>query len=324
MRYLAALLLSAFFGVPATAAEKIVFGLDYVPSGQHAPFYVARDKGFFAENGLDVDIQRGYGSTDAVKRVASGAVDIAFGDTGAVIMARADGLKVKSFAMIYVNAPYTLILRHDAEVKTPADLIGKTLAGPVGSATRVMFPLFARKAGLDPAKVNWYTTDASNLLPVLLSGRAAGVSEYYAGYTTYMSKAKENGVALDIMRYSDYGVDIYSNGLVARDETISAHPDMLKRFVKALKEAYGYSFAHPQDAAEILAKAQPQLAAAEIVGNIKSVQELDTPKNPGTHPWGYIQKDLMLSTQAAVVDAFAAENASKVAIDDCFTNQFVE
>ena len=119
-------MLAALLPLPASAADHVVFGLDYVPSGQHAPFYVAQGKGFFAENGLDVDMQRGYGSSDTVKRVAAGAFEIGFGDTGAVILSRAEGLKVKLFAMIYVHAPYTLIVRDDAEIKTPKDLVGKT------------------------------------------------------------------------------------------------------------------------------------------------------------------------------------------------------
>jgi NitT/TauT family transport system substrate-binding protein len=305
------------------AADNVVFGLDYIPSGQHAAFYVALDKGFFAKNELNVDIQRGYGSTDAVKRVGAGTVEIGFGDTAAVIAARSDGLKVKAVAMIYANAPYVLLLRRDASVKTPADLVGKTLAAPVGSASRVMFPTFADKAKIDPASVNWLTTDAANLLPVLLSGRAAGVAEYYAGHFTYVSKAKDNGVELDVMKFSNYGVSVYSNAILVRDETIAAKPDVVRRFVKALREAYQYTFAHPQEAAEILVKLQPQLVPALVVGNIKSVQELNTPKSCGEQPWGFMDREIMLSTRQAAVLAFPDSKPESTPIEDSFTNQFL-
>jgi NitT/TauT family transport system substrate-binding protein len=307
----------------ASAADHVVFGLDYVPSGQHAPFYVAQGKGFFAANGLDVDMQRGYGSSDTVKRVAAGAFEVGFGDTGAVILSRAEGMKVKTFAMIYVQAPYTLIVRDDAEIKTPKDLVGKTLAGPVGSATRTMFPFFAQRAGIDPGSVNWLTTDAANLLPVLLANRAAGVAEFYAGHATYLAKAEENGVKLHVIKYSDYGVDIYSNGLIARDQTISERPDVLRRFVKALHEAYEYTYAHPEEAAQILADAQPHLSPQLIQANIQAVKELNTPKRTD-RPWGYIDRDMMVATRQAAAEAYASENAKVISVDECFTNDFVK
>jgi NitT/TauT family transport system substrate-binding protein len=315
-------MLAVLFPSFANAADRVVFGLDYVPSGQHAPFYVAQGKGFFTANGLDVDMQRGYGSSDTVKRVAAGAFEIGFGDTGAVILSRAEGLKVKTFAMIYVKAPYTLIVRDDADIKTPKDLIGKTLAGPVGSATRTIFPLFARRAGIDPAGVNWLTTDAANLLPVLLSNRAAGVAEFYAGHATYLTKAEENGVKLHLIKYSDYGVDIYSNGLIARDQTIAERPDVLRRFVKAIHEAYVYTYAHPEEAAQILAEAQPHLTPKLILANIQAVKELNTPKRDD-RPWGYIDRDMMIATREAAAEAYASENAKAVSVDECFTNEFV-
>jgi NitT/TauT family transport system substrate-binding protein len=307
----------------ARAADHVVFGLDYVPSGQHAPFYVAQGKGFFAANGLDVDMQRGYGSSDTVKRVAAGTFEIGFGDAAAVVLSRSQGLKVKLIAMIYVNAPYTLIVRDDAKIATPKDLVGKTLAGPVGAATRTMFPIFARKVGIDPASVNWLTTDAANLLPVLLSNRAAGVAEYYAGHATYLIKGEENGVKLKTMNYSDFGLDIYSNGLIARDETIAERPDVLRRFVKAIREAYAYSYAHPEEAAQILATAQPQLSPPIIQANIQAVRELDTPKQ-AEPAWGYINRDRMIATQEAAAEAYASEPAKAVSVDDCFTNDFVK
>lgn len=308
---------------PAMAADKVVFGLDYVPSGQHAPFYTALEKGFFAKNGLDVEMVRGYGSTDAVKRVAAGTVELGFGDTGAVILSRAEGQKVKLFTMIYGNAPFVLIVRRDSGIKSPADLPGKTLAAPVGSASRTMFPLLAQKTGLDPASVNWLTTDAANLLPVLLANRAAGVGEFYAGHYTFLTKAAENNLVLDVIRYSDYGVKIYSNGLIVRDETLRERPDVVRRFAKAIREAFAYTFANPEDAAKALASRQPHLSPPIIVGNIQSVKELNHTTESAEKGWGYIDRAAMLATRDLVANVFKAPAAKDIPIEDFYTNDFL-
>ncbi len=306
------------------AADKVLFGLDWIPSGQHAPYYVAQAKGFFAANGLDVDMQRGYGSTDSVKRVAAGTTEIGFGDTAAVILSRGEGLKVKVFAMIYGNAPYSLLLRRDAGIKTPKDLVGKTLAAPTGGASRTMFPAFAKLAGIDANDVKWLTTDAANLLPVLLANRAAGTAGYYVSHFTDESKTAQNGVETFSMRYSDYGLKIYSNGLVARDETIRDRPDVLRRFVKAMSEAFAYTFANPKEAAELLVKQNPQLTAELVVGDIQSVKDLNETKAAAENGWGFIDKDTMLATRDVVSDVFNAPVAKAIPVEEFYVNQFIQ
>src|SRR5262245_29156712 len=160
----------------AAAADKVTLGLDWVISGQHAPFFVAKEKGFYAQEGLDVDIMRGYGSADAVKRVAAGNFDIGFGDAGALVLARGEGVRVKMVAVIYSNAPYSLVVRNDANIKEPRDLEGVTLAAPAGGAGRAMFPVFAKLSKIDSDKVKWLTIDAATMLPALIANRVAGIA----------------------------------------------------------------------------------------------------------------------------------------------------
>jgi NitT/TauT family transport system substrate-binding protein len=307
----------------ANAADRVVFGLDFVPSGQHTPFYVALKKGFFEANGLDIDLQRGYGSSDSVKRVASGAFEVGFGDAGTVVLSRGEGLKIKLFAMIYAVSPYALVLRDDADIKSAKDLAGKTLVGPVGSASRVMFPLLAKKVGIDPASVTWLTTDGASLLPALIANRASGMTAYTVGSATYLAKGAENGVKLSMLKFSDYGVNVYSNGLIARDETIAKKPDVLRRIVKSLSEAFAYTYAHPGEAAEIMVTAQPQLSRELTELDIVDVREANPVPGDG-HPWGYMSRDVMKKTQEAAAEAYASSTAAAVNIDDCFTNDLLK
>ena len=71
------------------------------------------------------------------------------------------------------------------------------------------------------------------------------------GAPTYVAKAKANDVGLHVMKFSDYNVEIYSNGIIFRDEAIAAHPDVVRRFVAALRDAYKFTFEHPEEAAQV-------------------------------------------------------------------------
>ena len=107
LRALCAALVLLAGGAGEAAAEKITLGVDWQIFGRHAGFVVAQDKGFYKAEGLDVDVIRGYGAADAVKRIAAGTITAGTGDTGALVISRSQGIKVKAVGMVYG----TIILR---------------------------------------------------------------------------------------------------------------------------------------------------------------------------------------------------------------------
>ena len=114
---------------------------------------LAAEGGHFARAGVNVQVDRGYGSADAITKVASGAYDMAFADIGALIQfnGRQAGAKVVSVFQVYDAAPMLILSLKKSNVTKPSDLAGKRLASPPGASSRVMFPLFALANGLDPA-----------------------------------------------------------------------------------------------------------------------------------------------------------------------------
>ena len=118
--------------------------------------FVALDKGFYKAEGLNVNIIRGQGSIDAVKKVATGAAQIGFADAGAVILARAnDSIPVKLVAIIYAKPPHAVFALADSGIKTPKDLEGRTVADAPFGAQRLIFNSYALAAGIDTNKVKW-------------------------------------------------------------------------------------------------------------------------------------------------------------------------
>ena len=320
---IAALVLGLTVGAAAhlQASEKVVFGLDWQVLGRHAGYIVAHERGLYREEGLDVDVQRGYGSADAVKRVAAGTVTFSFGDTGSLVIARAEGIKAKVVAMVYGKAPYALWLRKDAGVSKPADLEGKTLGGSAGSAVRVLFPAFAKMAGVDASKVKWQTLDAASLYPTLFSKRIDGMVDFAPGWPTVSKRAAEAKVELQQMFYVDSGFTIYSNGLVAREETIKDKPDLVRRFVRATLKGLDAAFKDPTDAAKILKRRYPELDEETVRGEIEIVRDLAWTEEARANGLGFMSAEKIKLTRDIITDAYGLKVA--VPVEDLYSNAFV-
>src|SRR5438445_1004155 len=147
---IAAVLLLAAGGPAWSAPKEVRYILDFMPDGFHAPYYVALDKGFFTEEGLNVKISRGYGSGDTVLKLAAGQYDIGLAAIGALITARAnENAAVKGIMLYLTRDMLTMWVRDEGKIATPKDLEGKTISTTPGNGHFVMFPAFAKGAGFD-------------------------------------------------------------------------------------------------------------------------------------------------------------------------------
>jgi NitT/TauT family transport system substrate-binding protein len=306
---------------PSHAMDKVVLGLDWQALGRHAGFFVAKANGYYEREGLDVDIQRGYGAADAVKRLAGGDTTFAFGDYGSLIIARSEGINVKAIAMIYARCPYVVWTRKSADIHSPKDLMGKNIGSPAGASVRLLFPAFASKVGFDDTKVNWVTVDAAGLYPLLFTGRADAVVDYELGWPTISGRAKEAGIEIDRLRFSDYGFDIYSNAIIAKDETLKNSPDVARRFVKASLEGMKAAFADPAAAGQIMKKAFPILDANSAAQEVEIVRSLAQSEDPKSTRLGFISADKATLTRDVVAKSYAIK--SDVAVSDTYTNDFL-
>jgi len=164
----------------AHAADKVTIVLDFTISGYHAPFFVAQDKGYFAEQGLEVSISRGYGSGDTVKKVASGVADVGFNHPAPLIIANAEGGNLRS-VMAYLNqemcATYSAV--ENANVRTPKDIEGKIWGGPPGHVCTIMLTALAEKTGFDLGTVKMQQMDAPQRLPMLATGQIGVTGSFF-------------------------------------------------------------------------------------------------------------------------------------------------
>jgi NitT/TauT family transport system substrate-binding protein len=242
----------------AAAQDKVTFALNWIPSGNHFGVFVAKDRGFYRDANLDVDIQRGYGSGDTLKRVATGNADIGIADAASVIIGRSKGMKVKQIASMF-DTPFDCIFFLERNgITMPKDLEGRTLGATAGETTVNILPIFAANAGIDAKKIPILNLSPSAKYASLAAKTVDAIVGSTVEEPAIQNAAQKNGSNVQRFRFSDYGVDYYSIGLIGSDEMLAMRPDLFKRLVGATMQGYAWSIQHPEEAADAFARSVPE------------------------------------------------------------------
>jgi NitT/TauT family transport system substrate-binding protein len=304
--------------MPHALAADISLITDFGYNGRHSYFYVALEKGFYKDEGLNVTILRGQGSGDAIKKVAAAAATFGFADAGSLVLARGnDGVPVKLVSVVYVQPPQALFVLESSSIKTPKDLEGKTLGETAAGSIRLLFPAYAKAAGIDESKVKWVAAESSALPSILASKRADAIGQFLVGEPLLAAATAPEGVRA--LAYKDVGLSYYGNGLVATEKTIEENPAMVRAFVRATIKGMKQAFADPAEAATIMNKHQKQLSVKVIEGETRMVAELATVKD---YPMGKIDPARVQETVQVISTYFKLNNP--VAPADLFADGFVE
>ncbi|RYF65547.1 MAG: ABC transporter substrate-binding protein, partial [Comamonadaceae bacterium] len=201
----------ALIAAPAAAQVPIKMVLNWKYEGPQAWFFLAQDKGYFKEEGLDVTIDQGEGSAASIPKVAAGAYQAGFGDINALVdlASKRPADAPVAVYMLYNTPPFTLVVKSDSPIKTPKDLEGKTVGGPANDGALKLFPAFAKIAKIDASKVN-ITNMAPNLREQMLTRGQIDAGFGYVTTVTFSAKGMGLDPAKDLrfIRYGDYGMDL--------------------------------------------------------------------------------------------------------------------
>jgi NitT/TauT family transport system substrate-binding protein len=246
----------------AKPLEKVTYLTSFGNFGRDSYAWVAKEKGFFAEAGFDVDIKPGGGTGDNITKIEAGAAMFTPLDLTGVLLARGNGgaKDVTVVAGIQQNTMAAIVSLEGNQITTPKDLEGKTLADSPGSVVRNLFPTYAKLAGVDATKVKWVNGQPANLIGLLAGGTVAGIGQFVVGKPTVESVAKDKKAVM--LPYSDVMNDLYGNVLVTSTKIAKEKPEMVKRFTAALVKGLAYSIDNPKESGEILQRNVPAAVAA--------------------------------------------------------------
>jgi len=266
-RILAATALAMSFGTAsAQAPEKFTFALNWFAVGDHAAYWVALEKGYYAKAGLDVTLENSKGSGDSIAKVDTDRVDAGLADTVAVLAAIARGARVKMVGMVFDKTPLNFFSRKDAPLTKPKDLEGKTIGAPAGDGQRQAWPAFAKLHNIDQSKVTWVNIEPAAKIAALAEKRVDVVGDYTTGLPFY-EKAMGVGNAV-MMPWADAGFDLYSMSVIASETTMAKKPRQLRAFLEASYMGWRDVMADPKAALAIFKKRVPEIDVSIIEPNM--------------------------------------------------------
>ena len=213
--------------------SQMKFVCDFAYQGNHAVWGLAIDRGMFAKDGLSVSMDRGYGSGDTIVKVASGAYDIGFADINALVKFNAQNPDKRCIA-VYQGFDRTLsaiISLSKANIKKPSDLTGKTLGAPEADASRLLFPVFAQKNGLDANSVSWKSIAPNLRETILVQGQVDAISGFTTTSFFNLVAAGVKPETIQMMTFAENGLDLYGNAVIVREDTLAARPKDIAIFV---------------------------------------------------------------------------------------------
>ncbi len=243
---------------PAGALVHIKLPVGYIPNIQFAPLYVAIDKGYFKDAGIEIEFDYSL-ETDAVSLVGANNLQFAVVSGEQVLLARAQGLPVVYIAAWYQQYPVAVVSKVGQGIQTPADLKGRKIGLPgLYGANYIGLDALLFSAGLSEKDV---TLDSIGFNQVV--ALAADKDQAVSVYTTNEPVQLEaQGYKLNEIRVADH-VQLASNGLITNEETIAKHPNLVQRMTGAFLKGLGYSIANPGDAYMISTKYIPDLIKAD-------------------------------------------------------------
>ncbi|MDP6087822.1 MAG: ABC transporter substrate-binding protein [Nitrospinota bacterium] len=307
----------------ALAAEKVSFFLDWVPYGKHASFYAGVKYGIYKKYGLDVTIQPGKGSGLSVKTIGAKGADYGHADMGTLIIGRANNpdLKVKEIAMIHHDNLFVVAYRKDSGIKTPKDLEGKKIGSAHQNSSKIVFPALAPFTGMDPSKVNWVIMEASAQEPSLFANRVHAIVSYRTRNPSTDIGAKKHGVPIAYFNYSDFGVNIYSNGIIAHEDTLKERPIRTRLFVVASMDAFKWSVKNTTKAIEAFIEKSPSVSRKQARGHWEIGVDVAITKETKRTGIGFMIREKVQQTIDTIFKYRKLKR--KPAVDEIYTNDFV-
>lgn len=250
---------------PASAQTRLKMVLNWKYQGPQGMFFLADDRGYFKQEGLEVTFDQGNGSGAAVPLVANGTYDLGFGDINALIelaAKRPQDAPVAVYVM-FNQPPFTVAVKAESPIRTPKDFAGKTLGGAANDGALKLWPAFCKIARIDCSGVKITNMQPNLREQMLMSGQVDGVFGYV---NTILFSAKLMGVKdeqLRFINFGDYGMDLYSNAVIVSQALKRDNPKAIAGFLRALNKGLVDALKDP-DAAVAAVKGREPLIKAGI------------------------------------------------------------
>lgn len=263
------LLLAACGGDPPTEPSKpgenkaVTLTLNWVPYGEHAPFYYGLKKGYYDAEGITLKIQPGGGSGKTIQTVAQEQTDFGWADTPPLLKGIDSGMKVRSVGVFLQKGPASIEFVADKGFTKPSDLKGRSIAGTPGDAMYATFPAWLKANGMQPGDVRVINVDAAGKIAQLTEGKVDAIMGFFHDQAPTIENA--TGKKVNYLLYADFGMNMLGTGLVAHDNLLSRDPDLVKAFVRATQKSWAEAVKDINGAADAMAELAEQEPPKDVL-----------------------------------------------------------
>jgi len=321
-KFIIAALTALAFAGPAAAADKVVLMLNWYVYGEHAPFYYGKEKGIYAAEGIDLEIQEGRGSAVTTQAVAAKTADFGYVDVPTMIKGAAKGAPVISTGILLQTSPMSVMGFTDKNIRKPEDIKGKTVAMTPGDSMSQIWPLFLKKTGLTESDFKIVSGDGQTKLNAVINAQA----DLLLGYVMDQSmKIKDaTGKSVTPIRFSDHGINLVSSGIITNTDKLKDNADLVRRFMSATTKSVEAAEKAPGEAAQSILTANPKGGKLDTLkeGFELTIPLYRTPETKGDRPFRVTDANMTASVDL-LVEYGGLEAKSKDNPKAFYTNDFL-
>jgi len=310
---------SAAAAFPAYGQQKLDFILNWVPGGDHAPYYYAKKLGLYAKEGIDLKLEPGKGSALATQKVGAGANPIGLADMGGVLVAKGKGADTVAVFNVYANSPQGLYWLKSSGIKSIKDFPGKKIGNPAADGARTMWPALAKANGIDPKSVTWVNIDANAKLSALKSKSIDITTSFYNIHHIFQ---RELGTDMGFLAWRDVGLNPYGNSVIVNAAFLAKNKPMIGKFVKVTQRAFAACVKDPKPCVQALIDANGALSLDNEMVNWQLVEVLMSDKTSREVALGIHDDARMKADYELVRDYVGIDKPFDV--KSTYTNEFLD
>lgn len=309
---------AAALALPSVRAQTtgrltpLKFTLDFRVTGQTSPFFLAQSKGYYRDEGLDVSIDVGAGSVASITRIASGVYQMGLGDISSLIEFQATNPPlVQAVYQYYNRAPFAIIGRKDRGITTDfSSLRGKRIAAAAVESTRRAWPMVANRLRQGPDLFQWVTTDFSARDNVMVRGDVDGATYFHDSAVSLF--ARMNPQELSVLRYTDAGVNLYGNAILASNAMVTQQPLVVAAFLRASNRAILETLSDPLPAIAATKTREPIIDEKLELERWKLTAQYVAAADTRSHGLGDVRKYTLEQQMDQVVEVFGLKTRPSV------------
>ncbi len=297
----ATLAVTALSALPAVAQQKLDFILNWVPGGDHVPYYYAKKMGWYAKEGIDLNIEPGKGSALATQKVGAGANPVGLADMAGVLVAKGKGADTVAVFNVYANSPQGLYWLKSSGIKGVKDLVGKKIGNPAADGARVMWPALAKANGIDPKSVTWVNIDANAKLAGIKSKSIDATTSFYNIHHIFQ---RELGDDMGFLAWRDAGLNPYGNSIIVNAKYLAQNKDTVAKFVRVTQRAFAECVKDPKPCVQ---------AMIDVNGALKFDNELTN--------WGLVE--VLMSDKSSREVALGVHDDARMQADYALVKEYI-